>query len=199
MIAKSDTKFRRALLAAALDNQGVNLVAVNRFDEAKKILDESYRTRAEVFGDQSYDTGSSCFHIAELYARSNQPQQALEWYRKSLEIFTTVCPDQYHVIVPMLGSAKAYVMLKDYQIALGLLQTCLKTAREKFPGRIYGIGECLVQLGLVYHALGNNSESIKYMEEAKTVFTSKNVKSLEFLAIINHTLDLIAKGPPESR
>lgn len=115
------------------------------------------------YGEDAPDAGELCQNIGLLYDNDDQPDKALEWHHRALDILKkTIDPTSPNVSMAYTLIGRAYISKGEYDKALEYTLTGLdmrERAAIKDPG---DLSQSYNNLGVLYNCLNDPDKSLEY-------------------------------------
>ena len=120
-------------LADALDQYGLTLVTLGRYEEAERVHGEALKLNLARFGPDHQNSAIGYHHLAWLEVERERPEAARPWLEKALAVrLKTLGPD--HMRIGMQRNAEARMELEEGHLdaAERAHAECLRIARKNF-------------------------------------------------------------------
>ncbi|WP_204154601.1 CHAT domain-containing tetratricopeptide repeat protein [Leptolyngbya sp. CCY15150] len=163
-LAQADTTDTRWAEAIELNNQGQQLLAIGRFQEALPLFEQALMIVREM-GERQGE-GTILNNIGVVYRNLGRNEQALDYYEQALAIVTEV-GDRATEGVTLNNIGAVYDNLGRYEQALATYEEALAILTEVGDRR--GEGITLTNIGLVYSNLGRYEQALATYEQALAI------------------------------
>lgn len=161
----------------AMDVWGDLLCIQHKFDEALKIFEEGLSIKQQTKDDLG--VGRSYFHIAECYTKSQEYDNALEYYSRALDIFVAL-EDKYWEVKSLVGTAKVHFSTREKEITISILE------RAETQCTVFKYSDQLADIHLIrgHIAIDNYFSTTGNQKEIK-IFTKSYCLALQEALIFN--------------
>lgn len=153
-------------VAKALQNMGLTLRGLARYDEALRVYNESVDLLKRLGDDKVLS--QVYINIGAACALTGRPASALEAYTEALAISEKL-GDVATQAQTMGNIADIYIQLGDHDKSIEWSRKSLELHRVR--GEQMGVGLTLSNLGRVYQSSGNLDSALAYFTEALAVMT----------------------------
>ena len=156
------------IIARVLNNRGLVLSALARFDEAKDSLLQANALWRKTLGDNHLQVGRSFEALAENAQNAGKLAEAQEYIARSVSILQRVLdPDNPILADSLLMQGVVYDGEKKTSDARESLQQALTVYKKSYGGPHLKIGIAEVYLAQVESELGNTQQALADLDDAK--------------------------------
>jgi tetratricopeptide (TPR) repeat protein len=137
------------------------------YPKAIKYLNQAYTYGKEQYGEISANMGRICTYLGLSYDHNDQPDSALVWHHKALDILTQAEDvDSTDISMSYTLIGRAYGNKMEYDKALEYTKKGLEI-RERAPEKDYGyLGQSYNNLGWLAAQAGDYNQALEYHNKA---------------------------------
>lgn len=154
-----------------LDNLSIAYVSLGRFDLAEGCCREALSIFEEIGESARFDLATTYSNLGNALRRANKIDEAVEAYKRSLEVFQQIDPTQpSRAIASVLNNlGDVYKDSRLFDEAADYFQRSLAMKRQLGGERSYSMAITLGNLGELEQERGELSEAIKLYQEALSI------------------------------
>ncbi len=170
-IEPDNNKLKNLNYAVILNDRGLSLKALCRYDEALADCQQSLKIRQAVQGIETIDYAVILNNIGSIFLAKGQYDEALQSFEQALKIYCEAvgCDNTMYVnCIANLGTVHSE--LGNYDRALRFSCEAVDGFRKYFGERHPDYAQSLSNLGVVYDHCGNYEESLRYHVKAAKLF-----------------------------
>lgn len=135
---------------------------------ARDLHERALKVREKAFGENSREVARSLINLGIALAEMGEPSEAAKRYERSLEILTSVEPDEEMAAICRDNLGEVLTADSQYARAIDLHKQAYNFWFKKDP-RHSGVAQSLDNMGYALYLLGDLSEAEKVLQRAVTI------------------------------